>query len=217
MDKVQFKTPNAMFLVTTEVATAKEIFEKVGYYAELFTDNECGLCHSTNIVPRKRKAGDSDEYDYYEMQCLNPECRARLSFGQSKDKVSLFPKRKGEGEGATWLPNNGWAKYIPKQGEKHDPPPPAQETTRRAPPGSAPPAPVDPPEVKQLIQRATLSQANREKVEQELCDSLRALQIDAEKGQALVLTSWAEAVDKAKDDDDILRRLYAIVQREKSK
>lgn len=87
---------------------------------------------------------------------------------------------------------------------------------RRAAPGTAPVV-NDPPEVKALINRASLGAANREKVEAELCDSLRALHIDAEKGQELVRTSWAEAVDKAANDDDILRRLYAILQREKAK
>lgn len=182
MDKVQFKTPNAMFVVTTEVATAKDIFEKVGYYAELFTDNECGLCHSTNIVPRKRKAGDSDEYDYYEMQCLNPECRARLSFGQSKDKVSLFPKRKGEGEGATWLPNNGWAKYVPKVGEKAEAAPPPRS------PGAAPTAPTAPDaELGALLVRAD-DPKQLSAVYAELCDRVRKI-----GGDDLANQCWVSA------------------------
>jgi len=104
--------------------------------------------------------------------------------------------------------------FAPVEGEI----PPAGGTTRHMPPGSTPPPTFsDSPEVKALIHRATLGEANRRRVEEEICDNLRALHIDAENGQVLVLASWAEAVDKAVDDDDILRRLYAILQREKAR
>jgi hypothetical protein len=91
------------------------------------------------------------------------------------------------------------------------PEPPTQP--RRQPPGTK--APTDPPEIAALILRASLRDDSRERVESELCDQLRALRPDPEQGQKLVLARWEEAVEEAKDDDDILRRLYAIVQREK--
>ena len=116
-----------------------------------------------------------------------------------------------EGQEPELEPDQEGEPFAPVEGE-------VRMSPRRAAPGTAAPTTFnDPPEVKALIQRANLNAANREKVEAEVCDNLRALHIDAEKGQALVLACWAEAVEKAVDDDDILRRLYAIVQREKGK
>lgn len=80
----------------------KEIIKQIGPIAEILdSDTTCGCCTSGNIHPRCRKAG---EYEYYELVCS--DCGAQMSFGQSKDMKSLFPKRKEHPE------TRGWSVYV---------------------------------------------------------------------------------------------------------
>lgn len=79
----------------------KEIIKQIGPIAEILdSDTACGCCQSENIHPRCRKAGD---YEYFELVCS--DCGAQMSFGQSKDMKSLFPKRKDHPD------TRGWSVY----------------------------------------------------------------------------------------------------------
>ena len=208
MDRITFKTPNG-FTVTTEVNNLKELFQKTGSYAEILSESECGLCHSTAIMPRVRKAGDNDEYDFYEIVCLNSACRARKEYGQSKDKVSLFPQRKDK-EG-NWLPNNGWTKYQ-KEGSperSHE-----QPSTPRPEPPAAPSAPSatrqDPPELVAFLNAAQGSKASA--VIGQLCDQLRAIGGEDLANQCYRQASAPKAPGEYPVTEDIVRSLFYAVR-----
>jgi hypothetical protein len=59
-----------------------------------------------------------DQGKYYELWCQNPDCRAKLGFGQHKTGDTLFPKRKDK-EG-NWLSDNGWVVYVPNKNRQSD-------------------------------------------------------------------------------------------------
>jgi hypothetical protein len=86
----------------------KEIFKELSAIQEIFSEESCGLCKSTNLRYVVRNV---DGNDYYEIRCI--DCGAILAFGQHKKGGTLFPRRKDD-EGK-WLPNRGWHKYNPKQ------------------------------------------------------------------------------------------------------
>lgn len=87
-------------------------------FAATFQDTNCGACNSSDIDYVVRKVEGNS---FYEMQCNNKNCRARLSFGHSKAENKMYPKRvetdnKGkalrDAEGkVTYLENNGWTVY----------------------------------------------------------------------------------------------------------
>lgn len=88
--------------------TAKDIFRQLSQVQEVFdAEISCGCCGKVNVRLLARQV---DEYDFYELACL--DCHARFAFGQSKKGGALFPKRKDED--GNYLPNRGWAKYEPK-------------------------------------------------------------------------------------------------------
>lgn len=99
--KVSGENPKALF---KEIATIQDLFE---------AESSCGCCQGESL---KYQARQVDEYDFFELVCLNPDCRARFSFGQHKKGGGLFPKRKSES--GDWLPNRGWSRYIPKHTEE---------------------------------------------------------------------------------------------------
>lgn len=94
----------------------KEAFKRLASAQEVFDgDDTCGMCNSADVRFRVREVTKANKtFDYYELVC--GKCFARLSFGQSQDTVSLFPKRK-DGDG-NWLPNRGWSKYVPKDDDE---------------------------------------------------------------------------------------------------
>lgn len=119
---------NPGLTVEVEGATQKEVFEQLARAAEVFGAHlwqECGRCKSPGHRPRPVVRTPQD-FVYYELQCTNPECGARFSFGQNKDMKSLFPK-----------PDPGWHVYT---GPGHDEPPPPQPQARPAQQQGQPPA-----------------------------------------------------------------------------
>jgi hypothetical protein len=109
--EVQYRASNGKLVFKLTGTTTKELFEEIASIQDTFeAETSCGHCGSLDIKFQKRLAGDKDEFDYYELVCKNLECRARFSFGQSKDKKTLFPKRKDQD--GNWLPNRGWDKYV---------------------------------------------------------------------------------------------------------
>lgn len=83
----------------------KEAFAQLSAAVEVFSQNQCGACGNTEVVPSVREnAGNT----YYEMRCNG--CHATLSFGQRRQDGALYPRRKNTKTGE-WLPNFGWTKY----------------------------------------------------------------------------------------------------------
>lgn len=102
--KVQLKVgPKA--IVEAEGESVKKVFEQIARLAEVFVHaSKCGACQSENVTPQVR---ENSGYTFYEITCL--DCRARLTFGQTKEGHALFPQRKDKA--GNWLDNNGWVKF----------------------------------------------------------------------------------------------------------
>ena len=67
----------------------KELFKDLSTVQEIFGENNCGMCGSTDI---KYVVRTVDGNDYFELRCN--KCGAILSFGQHKKGGTIFPKRK---------------------------------------------------------------------------------------------------------------------------
>lgn len=121
--KAQIRLKN--ITVEVEAETQKELFGAAASAAEVFGESECGLCKSADIRPvvRHVAGAKNKQFDYYEMQCMNTKCRAKLAFGCNLEGGSLFPKRKLKENGEPDMaegkfgPHNGWTKY---RGEPKD-------------------------------------------------------------------------------------------------
>ncbi len=101
--KVKYKVGDKLEF-ELEGAGQKEIFKELATIQEIFAEEKCGLCGSTNLRFVVRNV---DSNDYYELRCA--DCGAVLAFGQHKKGGTLFPKRKDD-EG-NWLQNRGWHKW----------------------------------------------------------------------------------------------------------
>lgn len=109
--KAHYKTANGRITFEVQGDTPKVLFAEIAHLQEVFeVESTCGCCQGVDIRFQLREV---DKYKFYELQCQRSDCRARFSFGQSKEGGALFPKRKGED--GKYLPNRGWVKYQPKQ------------------------------------------------------------------------------------------------------
>ncbi len=105
--------------VTIEVEGGNQVdlFENLAISQEVFGVSKCGACKSKDFRFAVRKVSKMEgkkakEFKYFELHCTNPNCRARLAFGQHQEGSTLFPRRKSEdGE---YLPNGGWTVYVPE-------------------------------------------------------------------------------------------------------
>jgi hypothetical protein len=97
------------FKFIVDEKTEKEVFEKISVIQEVFGQEKCGLCESRNIKYVVREAEDNK---FFEVQCQEFSCRAKMAFGQHKKGNTLFPRRK-DGDG-NYIPNNGWEKWDGK-------------------------------------------------------------------------------------------------------
>ena len=127
--KVEFKVSDKV-AICAEGENTLDIFAQLAQMQEVFQHSKCGLCGSElyRFVVRKATDGKKKEFNYYELHCQNPKCRARLAFGNSDNNV-LYPKRKwnqlsdsekeqraneqAEAEASYgFLKNNGWYKWT---------------------------------------------------------------------------------------------------------
>ena len=105
--KVKYKVGDRLEF-ELEASGQKELFKELSSIQEIFGEESCGLCKSTNL---KFVVRNVDGNDYFELRC--DDCGAILAFGQHKKGGTLFPRRKDDEN--KWLPNRGWHKYNPKQ------------------------------------------------------------------------------------------------------
>lgn len=99
--------------VEVEGVSVKDMFAELAAAEEVLGITSCGACHCTDL---KRQVRTNDGFTFYELQCTNRDCRARLAFGQPKENPTrLFPRRKGKD--GNWLPNGGWERYSPPAGQ----------------------------------------------------------------------------------------------------
>ena len=105
--KVKYKVGDRLEF-ELEASGQKELFKELSSIQEIFGEESCGLCKSTNLKFVVRNVYGND---YFELRCA--DCGAILAFGQHKKGGTLFPRRKDDEN--KWLPNRGWHKYNPKQ------------------------------------------------------------------------------------------------------
>jgi len=105
--KVTYKA-NDKLTFELEGSGQKEIFKELALIQEIFSEEKCALCKSSNL---KFIVRNVDGNDYYELRCA--DCGAILAFGQHKKGGTLFPKRKDDN--GNYLPNKGWHKYQKKE------------------------------------------------------------------------------------------------------
>jgi hypothetical protein len=104
--KAIFKATDQLTLEFDNV-DQKTLFTELCNCQEVFNNESCGKCKSTNIKYSVREA-QGGKYIYHEKICLN--CYARLGYGVHQTGDTLFPKRKNA-ETNEKLANNGWLKY----------------------------------------------------------------------------------------------------------
>jgi hypothetical protein len=108
----QYKTQDGRLVFKIAGDSPKKIFSEIAAIQDLFeAETSCGICGHTVLKMQHRKVESKGKtFDYYELVCRNPDCRARLSFGQAMVGEGLFPKRKGDDD--QYLPNRGWQRYV---------------------------------------------------------------------------------------------------------
>lgn len=85
--------------------THTDLFENLANMQEVFGEEKCGKCSNTQLRFVVRK--DKDENKYYELQCSDFKCKAKLSFGCHKKGGGLFPKRYESKDGENLKDENG--------------------------------------------------------------------------------------------------------------
>lgn len=104
MESCQYKIGKMIF--TVQYSNEKELWKKLSKLQETFGEQICGVCGGETAFGLRTV----DDNNYYEVQCRNPECGCKLSFGQTKKGDMLFPKRKDKQ--GNQVGENGWHKYI---------------------------------------------------------------------------------------------------------
>lgn len=107
--KIEYTTHNGKIKALFESESAKDLFNDISRFQEVFEETSCGKCGCDDI---KYVVRTVDDNQYYELRCNSDKCRARLAFGVNKKGGGLFPKRK-DNDGK-WLPDNGWVKWDGK-------------------------------------------------------------------------------------------------------
>ena len=110
--------PFKICTVEIESESVKDLFREIATLAEVLNEEKCGVCGEEHIIPKTRNVEKNKKfYEYFEMSCSNPKCRARLNFGQKQDGSGIFPIRKldtngkPDRENGSYGSHNGWSKY----------------------------------------------------------------------------------------------------------
>ena len=113
---VKYTSANGRLEINISADGSKGIFDKIAEFQEVFESDTCGKCGGTDIKYVVREV-DGDKY--YELRCNNKACNAKLAYGQSKDQLTIYPKRteqekdaKGKPIGEKkWLNDGGWLRW----------------------------------------------------------------------------------------------------------
>jgi late competence protein required for DNA uptake (superfamily II DNA/RNA helicase) len=85
-----------------EAETIKQLFRNIAEIQEVFEgDKTCGRCGNDHIQLRVR---NPKEFEFFELVCMT--CNSTLELGETKDKKSLFPRRKDKQDKI--LSHRGW-------------------------------------------------------------------------------------------------------------
>lgn len=91
----------------------EDAIKTLSMWGEMLTEPDCGRCGCKDLIPKHRRA---QQYDYYHLECRNPECGAQLAFGQLREGGGVFPKRKDQND--NWLPHRGWYHWKERQQQR---------------------------------------------------------------------------------------------------
>src|SRR5580704_11166971 len=178
--------------VSIEVEAEKqtELFRGVAQTLEAFSQATCGLCQAPAIAVHRVAAGN----EFHEMRCTNPECGARLSLGQHKERHTLFPIRsladngKPDRKKGTPGAHGGWTKYRGVAGDND-----AGDQALELPAPHAPKLPATGAEL-----HAMLLQRDQELSRQALCQAGALVEYvraaGAKAGHRSDVKSWSAAV-----------------------
>lgn len=84
--KINYKV-NDRATIQVEANSPIDAIEQIGHYVMILSMTTCGACQSKNVHPdHQNRAG----YDFYSMRCH--DCGSEFSFGQHRDRDTLFPK-----------------------------------------------------------------------------------------------------------------------------
>tara|TARA_Y100000034_G_scaffold136729_1_gene215273 strand:- start:1650 stop:1994 length:345 start_codon:yes stop_codon:yes gene_type:complete len=86
---------------------AREVFEQLAEFDEVFNQSTCAATGSDNVSFRVRQVEGNK---YYEI--VANETGHKLSFGQTREGQKLFPRRKDKD--GNWLADKGWVKWEGK-------------------------------------------------------------------------------------------------------
>ena len=93
----------------TFIVEGKNLFEVVNEANKLSFGNvdKCGMCQGESLVLGAHLG--KDKFEYVDIKCQNPECKASLTFGRRQDDNDIFFLRKedvngGSGKQYSWKP-----------------------------------------------------------------------------------------------------------------
>lgn len=107
-------------IVEAEGKTQAEVFEQLAGLQETFSVDQCDKCKGKEGRGLRFVTREVDGNKFFELHCQDWKCRAKLSFGQSKEGGALYPRRKetkkqtvmgGRLEAGAYLPDNGWIRW----------------------------------------------------------------------------------------------------------
>ena len=109
--RVSVKLMDDHIVLACDVDTMAEAMERIADLGDVFNDECCGVCGSTNTrfqTFNKRDGGGK----VYKRVCQESGCGAGLMYGCTNDG-KLFPSRKDRDKNP--LPDNGWNVYKPSE------------------------------------------------------------------------------------------------------
>jgi hypothetical protein len=143
-------------------------------------------------------------------------CGARLNYGQSKDKVTIYPKKRAN---KVDLPHGGWEKWegsqqdtrqqtrTPPDTRTHSQPPP--QPPARSMPHTGPAPTSEDPVLRKYLERGAQSSEEAENVQAELLGRLETI-----GGPDLKRQCWEAAFTKGPKtpDADLITNLYRSIK-----
>ena len=103
-------------VVYIEGDDSRKLFEDIHAINDGLRPEPCGKCQAPSVHLVREAGGNK----FYELQCTELNCRARLSYGVEKETGKIYKKRtKTDDKGKTvkedgktvYLPNRGWQKW----------------------------------------------------------------------------------------------------------
>jgi hypothetical protein len=109
-------TPSKQLSFDIEGSNVKEFWAALSTLSETFGEEKCGQCGKADLRYVVRNVEGNN---FYELACKG--CGHKLSFGQSKDQKTVYPRRKyhkqhpdvkaKKAKEGDWLPFKGWEKF----------------------------------------------------------------------------------------------------------